>query len=434
MKMRPFELALVIVFIVLGFVALAVMAGYDGGSNSPEDGPAITGSVEIWGTMPAKGINSLLESYVEQYDGYKSVSYRYINPANFESTLVNALADMAGPDLLLISQEELVSVRHRILPETYEAFPFRDVRNLYVDGAAIFALQDGLHARPVAVDPLVLFWNRDILSTKGYLAPPRTWEELINVQFEDLIDRGFDRTINRSVVAMGEYGNVRNSFGILSLLLIQGGSAGVTESGSSYNVALDTSVAGGRPLRSALDFYTRFGRPDNTLYSWNRALREDRQAFVSEDLVFYFGYASEGPEIERLNPNLNFDIAEVPQSETSSVRRTYGRFYGMTIMRTTDNYPGAQVILGQLSAAAAADAIAIDSGMAPATRATVAAGSNSTYGRFSYGSAAVAYGWLSPNYAATDAAFSTMVQDVNENRRTTDESVRDALSRLQVAY
>ncbi len=65
------------------------------------------------------------------------------------------------------------------------------------------------------------------------------------------------------------------------------------------------------------DFYTRFARPDNTLYSWNRSFSSDRDRFVSGDLALYFGYGSEGKELERLNPNLNFDIAEVPQGATA---------------------------------------------------------------------------------------------------------------------
>jgi len=431
-KMRPFELALVVIFVVLAVVSLGLLATYKPAPDAPEDGEVVTGAVQIWGTLPGSAMTDLIAEYADIYDSYRSVTYRYIEPDRFESTLINALADDAGPDLVLISQEELVTVRKRILPESYEAFPYRDIRNLYLDGAEIFALQDGLHARPLVVDPLVLFWNRDILATEGHLTAPRTWEELVNVQFGDLIDRNFDRTISRSVVAMGEYSNVRNGFGLVSMLLIQGGSLGVVETADEYRISLNETAVGGQPLRSTADFYTRFSIPSNTLYSWNRSLPEDRSAFVAEDLVFYFGFASEGPEIERLNPNLNFDIAEVPQSELATVRRTYGRFYGLALMRTTDNYPGAVAIQRQFSNDAAQ--IAADSNMVPALRSAVAAGSNETYGRISYQSASIAYGWLSPDQVSSDQIFGTLFQDINENRRSTTEAVSDALSRFEVEY
>jgi ABC-type glycerol-3-phosphate transport system substrate-binding protein len=435
MKLRPFELALVIVFIVLGLVALMLLANYDRAPSVPEGGVAVTGSVQIWGTMSGDGMENILQQYTEQYESYENVTYRYIASEQFEDTLLNALADGRGPDVVLMSHESLVDSRRRLLPYSYEQFPLRDIRDRYVEGAQIFALSDGLYALPIAVDPIVLYWNRDILATEGFLSPPRTWEELINVQFSDLIQRDFDRTIKRGVVALGEYGNVRNAFGVVSLLLIQGGSAGVTESGSTYEIRLQESISGANdPLRTATDFYTRFSKPSNTLYSWNRSFNEDRSAFVGENLTFYFGYASEGVAIERLNPNLNFDIAEVPQGAAATLRRTYGQFYGLALLRTSDNVTGASAVMAQLSNIAAADQIAIDSGLVPTTRQTVAAGSNTTYGRIAYGSATIAYGWLNPDPQETDDIFATMMQDVNENRRTASQSVSDALGRLELVY
>src|SRR5690606_31001724 len=128
------------------------------------------------------------------------------------------------------------------------------------------------------------------------------WEELVNTYTSALTTREFDRSITQSAVALGEYQNIRNSFGIISSLLIQAGSRMVSESGTQYQIMLNESVAGGTPLRSVADFYTRFSRPNNTLYSWNRSFSQDRDRFVSEDLALYFGYGSEGREIERLNP------------------------------------------------------------------------------------------------------------------------------------
>ena len=435
MKLRPFELALVIIFIVLGLVALALLAGYDRKPAAPEGGVAVDGSVQIWGTMPGNGMSQMLASLASQYDSYRNVSYRSIPAAQFDEILLNALADGTGPDIVLLSHESLVDVRRRIVPYSYDVFPQRDIRDTYVPGAQIFALSDGMYALPLAVDPLVMYWNRDILATEGFLQPPRTWEELVNVQFPELIVRDFDRTIRRGVVAMGEYGNVRNSFGILSMLLTQGGTAGVVETDRGYEIRLQQSIGGtGNPLRSAVDFYTRFSRPSNTYYSWNRSFTGDREAFTGEQLAFYFGYASEAREIERLNPNLNFDIAEVPQNAESSVRRTYGRFYGLSLLRTSDNPNGAYAVMAQLNKTNLAAKIAVDSELVPAHSAAVSAGSNDVYGRVAYQSTGIAYGWLSPELAATNQVFATMTGDINENRRNLDESINDALGRLEQAF
>ena len=434
MKLRPFELALVIIFIVMGIGALALLSSYQPGDSVP-DQAAIVGSVEIWGTVPSEGVDVTLEALTEQNESFRNVSYRYVPPNDFQNRLINALADGTGPDIVLASQEHLVDMRRRILPYDYDVVPLRDIRDLYVEGAQIFALNEGLFALPIAADPLVMYWNRDILATKGFLTPPRTWEELLNVQFSTLIERDFDRTIRRGVVAMGSYQNERNALGVMSMLLAQAGSAGVVEADFGYEIRLQESLSGnGNPLRTTADFYTRFSQPANTYYSWNRSFTEDRAAFTGEDLAFYFGYASEAADIVRLNPNLNFDIAEVPQSATASVRRTYGRFYGLSLLRSSDNLNGAYAVLSQLNNPTIASTIATNSGMAPANRQMLALGSNDTFGRVAYQSAAIAYGWLNPPLAETNTVFATIITDINENRRNIDQSVTDGLERLEQAY
>ncbi|MFT7644446.1 MAG: ABC-type glycerol-3-phosphate transport system substrate-binding protein [Candidatus Paceibacteria bacterium] len=439
MKLRPFELTLVVAFGIMAMVALFIVNSYEAGPSSGVDGQiAFSGSVEIWGTLPADVINGVLRDLTEDIDEYRNVSYKYYSPSNFNDKLLRALADGEGPDLLLISQEKLVEMRPRIQPFSYEAFPIPDIRNLYLDGAQIFALSDGLYGYPIAVDPMMMYWNRNILTNQGYLEPPRTWEVLVNTMFPDLIQRNFDRTITLSVVAMGGYKNIRNAFGIISSLFIQRGSQRVGDvagNQNKYTIKLQsTENAEGDPLKAAADFYTRFSRPSNALYSWNHALDEDRQQFVSGDLVMYFGYGSEGPQIELLNPNLNFDIAEIPQGANSNIRRTYGKFYALTMLKASDNKSAASVVMLNLSGEVLSSRIAVESNMVPVRRSIVSQGSNTIYGRATYQSAQVALGWLNPELAATDKIFETLVNDINENRRPLNEAVNDVSLRLREEY
>lgn len=437
MKLRPFELVLVVIFIGLLLLALFLMATY---KPAPEEVPAgslaANGPVTIWGTLPAAGIQKTLAELAEENEAYELISYKYYHPDEFDSALVNALADANAPDLVLVSQEKLVKLRRRIQPISYESFTMRDIRNSFVDGAQIFALSDGMYGYPITVDPLMMYWNRDIFATEGYLDPPKTWENLVNTVFLDLIQREFDRTIIRSVVAMGEYGNVRNAFGVISALMIQGGSGRVVEdSKGQYVVKLQISDGDNSdPLRAAADFYTRFSKPSNTLYSWNRSFAEDRQQFLAEDLALYFGYASEGRQIERMNPNLNFDIAEVPQGASATTRRTYGKFYALSILKASKNKTGASAVMINLGSPAVAGKIAKESDMVPAARSLVSAGSNDTYGRVAYQSASIALGWLNPDLVEADRIFETMVQDVNENRSDVSRAATDASSRLGDVY
>lgn len=434
MKLRPFELALVIIFGGMALAALVVLKLYQPESKDSETVVQI-GVVEIWGTFPAEGITGLIQKIAQTDKQFANVSYKSIPQEEFSDTLTNALADGQGPDVVLISHEHLTEVRKRILPFSYERFPLRDLKNNYIDGAEIFALQDGIYGYPILVDPLMMYWNRNILSTEGYLAAPNTWESLVNDMFPKLIRRDFDRTVTRSVVAMGEYGNVHNAFGLVSALLIQQGSKGVTDSAEGeYVIRLSQSDAGNDPLRATADFYTRFSKPSNTLYSWNRAFGEDRQQFLAEDLAFYFGFASEARELERANPNLNFDIAEIPQGEAASTRRTYGRFYALSLLKSSDNVAGATAVMSVLASATNVTELAGSAGMVPAYRSLVTGGSNDTYGRVSYQSAGIAHGWLNPELQTADEYFEIMMRDINENRREVSSATSDLLVKLRNAY
>jgi hypothetical protein len=72
--------------------------------------------------------------------------------------------------------------------------------------------------------------------------------------------------------------------------------------------------------------------------------------------------------------------------------------------------------------------------MVPVNRTSVSTGSNDNYGRVTYKAAAVAYGWLSPRQESVNTIFTTMTQDLNENRRDITGAVSDALGRLQLEY
>jgi ABC-type glycerol-3-phosphate transport system substrate-binding protein len=434
MKLRPFELVLVVVFGVLMFVALILLRTYQ---PPPDQNVTQVGVVSIWGDVPAETFDSVLRKIRETDSGFNSVSYKYVPPEDFDAAFVNALADQKSPDLLFMSQERLVKHRSRLQPLSYDTFPLRDFRSAYIDGAEVFALADGLYGVPVAVDPLVLFWNRDIFARSGLIVAPRTWEEVVANTVPTLTIRDFSRNIKTAGIAMGEYRNIKNAFPIISLLSIQGGSSLVTEAQGTYQVGLNQmpgQAAAAQPFTNAAAFFTNFSNTANTLYSWNRALRLDRDMFLSEDLAMYFGFASEGRDLASKNPNLSFDIAEVPQGETASVRRTYGKFYALIIPKASANKNGAFTVLLRLSASEQAKQISDGLNFAPVSRSLLINGSNDVYGRVAYTSAPYARGWLNPDTTVFGNILMQMLDDINANRRDIGSAANDAVNRTQQAF
>ncbi len=434
MKLRPFELVLIGVFGSLFVIALILLSTY---SPSDENDPAkVTGTVVIWGVLPSPAFSDLIREIEGTDKSFQNVSYRYVDPVSFDNEFVNALADQKPPDLILIGHDRIVEHRKRLQAITYDAYPIRDFRSTYTDGAEIFALSDGIYALPIAVNPLVLFWNRDIFANKNLSAAPRTWEELVGEVVPALTLRDSNRNITRPAIAFGEYGNVKNAFPILSLLLIQGGSALVTESQSFYKVRLEEVIgqAPARPLTGAVSFFTNFNNTGNTLYSWNRSFRQDREMFLSEDLAMYFGFASEGKEIQAKNPNLSFDIAPVPQGAAATVKRNYGLYYGLAIPKAAKNKLGASIILQQLSSQTNAQKLTTAYNLAPVFRSSVTAGSNDVYGRIAYESALYTRGWLSPDQDQLDVILRQMLDSVTANRSNLGSAVSDALVKIEQIY
>ena len=434
MNLRPFELSLVIIFGGLALLALVMLAWYEPPENPNNDGPQIEGSVTIWGTLPAESVNGALKQISGTSESFRNVRYRSISPERFDAELLDALAERRQPDLILISHKRLVQHRSKLYPISYESFPLRDYRNLYVDGAELFSRPDGIYAFPIAVDPLMMYWNRNLLADLNYLTPPATWEELVGEYAPAATVRDDRRRLQRSAVAMGTYDNIRNPVATISMLFTQGGSQLVREERDQYWVMLNESVGGGAPLTDALRFYTRFADASNPLYSWNRSQPEDRQQFVREELAFYFGFGSEARRIAELNPNLNFDIAEVPQGATASVRRTYGRFYGLALLRTSNNPVAAQQVLYQLANSQVATGIANGYGMAPPHVSVIAAGSNDIYGRLIYTSVPIARGWLNPDRDQTEQVFADAIANINANRRDPVGAADDITTLLRNRY
>ncbi len=433
MKLRPFELVLVSIFGVLILVALYLMSTAGGGSSSAAS--PYGQSVVIWGTVPREAFTTVIDSVVAVDEDFRVVTYVQKDARTFDSEVINALAENRGPDALFLPHEKLLQYRSKLQPFSDEELTIPDFKRNYIDGAEIFILADGVYAYPVSVDPLVMYYNRDLLGTKNFINPPTTWEEVVNNIVPTLVDRDFGRNIIRSPLAFGEYRNVTNAFGVISMLLLQGGSSFVDEQNNRYQIGINTSVNGsGKPLENALTFYTNFASPSNPLYSWNRAQSNDRDEFLGEGLVLYFGKGSEANMIANFNPNLNFDIAEVPQGSTATVRRTYGTVYGLTLMRSSSNPFGTLAAIRVLSSAKHSVLISDALLMAPASRSGLSQGSNNRYGRLIYSTAPVVRGWLSPEPSQVEAIFTQMVEDVLANRARPSQSAADAASRLGDVY
>lgn len=432
-NLRPFQIGLLAVFAIVALISLVVLASYQGVGGLAAN--PYGSQVVIWGTFEQGAFSDLVQEIGREDRNFQVVQYVGKDPRTFEEELVNAIAEGRTPDAIVLNSEDLVTLRSKLQPISYDSFSLRSLRDQYVDGFELFALHNGLYTVPLFVDPIVMYWNRDIFATGGLAEPPTTWESLTDV-VERLTLRDATRNILQATVAFGEYQNVVNAKASLLTLLLQSGSQMIADTETRYVVNINNSLgeSSGQPLFSTLQFYIEFNNVNSPLYSWNRTFESDRQAFLGERLALYFGYASEFNRLRAQNPNLNFDITPVPQGAGATVRRTYGKFYGFSLLAAGENQAGTYRALMVLANAANASQLAGSLDVVPAHRASVSQGSTNAASQTAYNQALIARGWLDPGAEESNEAFAQMIEDVVSGRQQIGAATSDTIRRLELAF
>ena len=433
LSIRPFQIVLLGIFASLAIIGVIFFTLFKGSSS--EDVQSYGASVTIWGTLPASAFNSVFAEISRDDKEFQVVRYVQKDARTFDLEILNAIAEGRSPDLIVLRSDSIVTHREKLLPISYSTLPERDFKDAYIDGAGIFLFSDGVYGVPFAVDPLVMYWNRDMFSGNGLAVPPATWDALLTTVVPTLTKVAPNFSISRSAVAFGEYANVRNAKAILSLLFLQSGTSIVTESNRQYSITLNQGSQGALPPGdAALSFYTGFALPSAAQYSWSRSLPEDRLQFTSGSLGLYFGFGSEYDAILNSNPNLNFDVAEVPQDASATVKRGLGTFYAFAIPRASGNTAGAFAAVQTLTSARVSASLAGALNLAPVQRSTIAAGTTDPVERVRFSAALIARSWLDPSPIGSENVFKIMIEDVTSGRSRVTQAVSDAVGRLVLLF
>src|SRR3989338_8196202 len=322
MKITPFQAIVLVIFgaaLVAGIIILATTQSGGKKNNLP---------VVIWGTISDDHFRNAVEDITEGNSGYK-ITYIEKRSENFDQELVEALASGVGPDAILFPHDLIMRHRDKILFLPYSSLPARTFKDTFIQEGELYLDSGGIIALPFSLDPLVMYWNRDLLIKGGYALPPKSWDEFITM-VPKLTVKDINLNILKSGVALGEFRNIANAKEIIAAFLMQTGNPITVYGEKGFDSRLYPATLGSI---GAINFYTDFANPVKPDYSWNRALPNSLNMFVSGDLAFYFGFASEISMIRDKNPNLNFDVTFFPQPKGASVPVTFGRMYGLAVLK-----------------------------------------------------------------------------------------------------
>lgn len=422
--MSKFQLILIGVFGIFILVGVLIFAFYRGAGEAQVP-------VVVWGTMPLESFSYVISTLPISKDKTVSVSYVYKPEVRFDKDFIEALASSVGPDIIFLNQDSILAQRNKLYVIPYQSMPERTFKDTYIEESELFLDSTGVVAVPVTVDPLMMYWNRDIFSSEGVAQPPKYWDEFFNLS-RQFTKKDGALNITRATVPFGEYSNVTNAKEILSTLMMQAGSPIVARDQNGYRSALsDNPVSSAvMPAISALNFYTDFSNPTKTHYSWNRSLPSSQFMFLAGDLAVYFGFASELPLLKIKNPNLNFDVAQMPQSRNASSKITFGTMQGLAITKASRNPSAAFTVINGLSTPDAIAAFAQFQGLPPVHRELLTRGNINPNQALFYTSALISRAWYDPNKVATRTIFKNMIESVTSGRLYASDAIQNGEQEL----
>lgn len=403
MKKGPNVVQLAI-YAISGVAIIVAVLVFSGKLNiGKKAGVDIAGTVTMWGTLPTLAVRPLAESV---QGTYKNVTLLYIqkDEKTYQSELLSALASGQGPDLFFLNSDEVHENKDRLLPIQYLTYPELVYKQTFVDQADRFLSPSGILAFPLVIDPLVMYYNRDLLSSAFISVPPKTWDEVIT-QIPDLTIRDDAARLTQSAIALGAFDNVTHAKDVVSLLLLQSGNP-ITKKNNEGSIVSALSDGNGEATTRALQFYTRFNTPTDTAYTWNTSLPESRIQFLGGSLAYYLGLGSEFPTLRKQNPNLNMDMTFVPQRAQSTSRLTYGNVTVVGVSKLTTQPVVATTVALWLADTAQVQRLADATGFAPARKDILNnKPRDDAYKALVYQAAIASRGWTDPKSEATDVLF-----------------------------
>lgn len=424
--MNNFQTILAGIFLAFFVFAVLIFSGMikiGDDSNKPGN---LKGNVTVWGTLSAPDFYEVFELATE---GNRDLYISYIRkPAEtYQQSLIEAFASDRGPDLFFIVPDMILKNQDFFYKMPYESYPEKVYRNSFIDGAEIFLDVDGIIAFPIVVDPMVMYYNKNMLSNQGFAAPPTYWNELFNLSSR-LTKKENNGTILESMIALGRYDNINHSKEILATLLLQSGNPIVKKEGNLYFPVLDQKSS--FSLEEILNFLIEFSDPSSLSYSWNRSLPNSIDMFTSGKLALYLGKASELFKIQSVNPNLSFDVTGMLQTKNAA-KRTNGDIYAVAVNKKSKKLNVAFSVAGLLSSDDVVKNFVNTLSLPSASRSLLSKKSVDPYLYTFSNSAITTRSWIDPNPVVTDNIFNELFNNILSNKLDVDDAISRAQGQLK---
>ncbi|MFA6130819.1 MAG: extracellular solute-binding protein [Patescibacteria group bacterium] len=328
-------------------------------------------TLTIWGVFDdANAYEPLIDAY-ETLHPNVSIDYRELRYDEYRDELVRAFAEGKGPDIFSVHntwmgeyqglmqpmpsqitvselqtqgtvKRETVNVAvqkptmtARELEATFvEQIAFDVVRDYQADDNS--DVESRIFGLPLSVDSLALFYNKDLLDAAGIATPPTTWTEFQNDVIA-LTTYNAEGEVDQSGAALGTAENVERAGDILSILMMQNGTAMTDDRGRvTFNLVPDDAGEDVYPGLDAVRFYTDFANPTKEVYTWNDSYSNSFDAFTSGQTAMMLGYSYYIPLVRTAAPKLNFSISKLPQIDGGQ-EVNFANYWIETVAKNTEH-------------------------------------------------------------------------------------------------
>lgn len=315
------------------------------GANKEEQEAIRPITLEYWRIFDnSNAFDEIIQDYQLMHP-FITINYKKLLYEEYEKELLNALAEDRGPDIISLQSTWLQDYQKKLAPMPASikmAYPIkkeveiREIKSIslkelktkfvdtvYDDVVLDIINEDGesqgkqIYGLPLAMDTMVMYYNKDLLNNTGIIEPPKYWNKSFQQTVKKLTKQNNKGQIIQSGVAMGETENIERSEDVLALLMMQNGSDMMSNGRVMFHQIPEGLSH--HPGIGALGFYTDFSSPNKEVYCWNNTMKNSLDSFIQGNLAIMFGYAYHLPIIRTRAPKLNFEITTMPQIENNPI-------------------------------------------------------------------------------------------------------------------
>lgn len=290
-------------------------------------------TLKIWKPFVDRDkMQTIITNFKKQYSNVK-IEYVKKNIENYETDLIDALASAEGPDIYSINNTWLPKYMDKATPAPDGLYTIKDYRETFVDVVSQdFIVDNKIYGTAMWIDSLGLYYNKDLMGTAGIATPPKTWREL-EQHVRRIVRQDNTGYFNRSGVAIGTADNVNRGMDVIYLLMLQAGVVPWSADGATPMFANASTRKGAsvNPGLEAVKFYTSFADPGSPNYNWNTDSDYSVDAFANGRAAYLYGYSYTRSQIDAKAPNLNYDVAPVPQYNLTDPSVNFANYFGEVV-------------------------------------------------------------------------------------------------------